>query len=102
MAWYFLVKIWKPCTSVIRVCIGDCQRRHIIVEKSANLTHWDGMEIFFGIAVFAFGLIFGSFLNVCIHRIPRGESVVFPSSACPVCHKHIKGYDNIPVLSWLA
>jgi leader peptidase (prepilin peptidase)/N-methyltransferase len=59
------------------------------------------MDLFFGITTFVFGLIFGSFLNVCIHRIPREESVVFPSSACPKCHHQIKAYDNIPVLSWL-
>ncbi|HWR15224.1 MAG TPA: prepilin peptidase [Terriglobales bacterium] len=59
------------------------------------------MDIFFAIGSFVFGLLFGSFLNVCIHRIPRKQSVVFPSSACPVCHEEIKPYDNIPVLSWL-
>jgi leader peptidase (prepilin peptidase)/N-methyltransferase len=59
------------------------------------------MDFLFGTAFFMFGLIFGSFLNVCIHRIPLGESVVMPSSACPKCHKQIKPYDNIPVLSWL-
>jgi len=50
---------------------------------------------------FCFGLIFGSFLNVCIHRLPRGLSVVAPRSACPECHTAIAAYDNIPVLSWL-
>jgi leader peptidase (prepilin peptidase)/N-methyltransferase len=59
------------------------------------------MDIFFGVCIFVFGLTFGSFLNVCIHRLPRRQSVVFPASACPVCHKQIKPYDNIPVLSWL-
>ncbi len=53
------------------------------------------------VAIFLFGLAFGSFLNVCIHRIPRGISVVLPHSACPRCHRAIKPYDNIPVLSWL-
>jgi leader peptidase (prepilin peptidase)/N-methyltransferase len=52
-------------------------------------------------AVFLFGLAFGSFLNVCIHRIPRAISVVTPHSACPQCHHAIRPYDNIPVLSWL-
>ena len=47
------------------------------------------------------GLIIGSFLNVCILRIPAGLSVVRPSSRCPKCHAEIKPYDNIPVLSWL-
>jgi leader peptidase (prepilin peptidase)/N-methyltransferase len=59
------------------------------------------MDLFFGAAAFLFGLAFGSFLNVVIHRVPRGESIVFPSSACPTCHNEIKPYDNIPVLSWL-
>lgn len=50
---------------------------------------------------FSFGLIFGSFLNVCIYRLPRGLSVISPRSACPECHFPIAGFDNIPVLSWL-
>jgi leader peptidase (prepilin peptidase)/N-methyltransferase len=48
------------------------------------------------------GLLTGSFLNVVIWRVPRGESVVRPPSACPVCHRAIRPYDNIPVLSWIA
>jgi leader peptidase (prepilin peptidase)/N-methyltransferase len=48
-----------------------------------------------------FGLIWGSFLNVVIHRSPRGLSVVRPGSQCPACHKPIRAWDNIPVLSWL-
>ena len=51
--------------------------------------------------VFAIGLIVGSFLNVCIYRLPRGESVVHPRSHCPSCGKMVAGYDNIPVLSYL-
>ena len=47
------------------------------------------------------GLAFGSFLNVCIYRLPLGLSVVTPRSACPKCKKPIAFYDNIPVLSWL-
>jgi len=47
------------------------------------------------------GLAVGSFLNVCIYRIPRGESVVLPRSHCPQCGKAIRPYDNIPVLSYL-
>lgn len=50
---------------------------------------------------FLLGLLIGSFLNVCILRIPRDESVVLPASHCPSCGAHIKPYDNIPVLSWL-
>jgi leader peptidase (prepilin peptidase)/N-methyltransferase len=52
-------------------------------------------------ALFVLGLAFGSFLNVCIYRLPRGLSVVLPVSKCPACSTPIKFYDNIPVLGWL-
>ena len=47
------------------------------------------------------GLLFGSFLNVCIYRIPREKSIVWPPSSCPNCNARISWYDNIPVLSFL-
>jgi leader peptidase (prepilin peptidase)/N-methyltransferase len=49
----------------------------------------------------AVGAIAGSFANVCIHRLPRGESVVHPPSRCPKCGARVAFYDNVPVLSWL-
>ena len=52
-------------------------------------------------AIFVLGLAFGSFLNVCVYRLPRGLSVVRPRSSCPGCQQPIRSYDNIPVLSWL-
>ncbi|HXU39342.1 MAG TPA: prepilin peptidase [Blastocatellia bacterium] len=55
---------------------------------------------FFGIAVFIFGLLIGSFLNVVIYRLPLGESIVFPGSHCPACDAAISWYDNIPVVSY--
>ena len=55
---------------------------------------------FVGVSVFLLGLIIGSFLNVVIYRMPRRESVVFPSSHCPSCDASIKAYDNIPVVSY--
>jgi leader peptidase (prepilin peptidase)/N-methyltransferase len=51
--------------------------------------------------VAALGLFIGSFLNVCIYRIPRGESIVWPGSRCPQCRNPIKPWDNIPVVSYL-
>ena len=59
------------------------------------------MDPVFASAIFLFGLAFGSFLNVCIYRLPRGLSVVRPRSACPQCKQSIAFYDNLPVLSWL-
>lgn len=54
------------------------------------------LEIF----LFLIGLVVGSFLNVCIHRLPRGESIVRPRSYCPKCGKPIAWFDNIPLLSF--
>ena len=51
--------------------------------------------------LFVLGLALGSFLNVCIYRLPRGLSVVRPRSACPACGAAISARDNIPVLSWI-
>jgi leader peptidase (prepilin peptidase) / N-methyltransferase len=51
--------------------------------------------------IFALGLAFGSFLNVCIYRLPLGLSTVHPGSACPNCKRGIRFYDNVPILSWL-
>lgn len=53
------------------------------------------------LGAFILGLFIGSFLNVCIYRIPKGESVVWPPSHCPECGEKIKPYDNIPIISYL-
>lgn len=53
------------------------------------------------IIVFIFGAIVGSFLNVCIYRLPRNKSIIKPSSFCPNCEKPIKYFDNIPILSYI-
>lgn len=52
-------------------------------------------------SVFVFGLLWGSFLNVVIYRVPLDMSVVFPGSHCPGCGKPVAGYDNVPVLSYV-
>jgi leader peptidase (prepilin peptidase) / N-methyltransferase len=51
--------------------------------------------------VTAFGAILGSFLNVCIYRLPLGKSVVWPASACTTCGRELLWYENVPVASWL-
>src|SRR5579864_5519834 len=70
-------------------------------ESVLNTFDLAGNAYFLAAAFFLFGLLFGSFLNVCIYRMPREISVVSPRSACPVCEAPIAAYDNIPVLSWL-
>jgi leader peptidase (prepilin peptidase)/N-methyltransferase len=59
-------------------------------------------EAFATLLVGLVGAAIGSFLNVCIHRLPRGESIVHPPSRCPRCGRRIAWYENVPVLSWLA
>lgn len=49
----------------------------------------------------AFGAVVGSFLNVCIYRLPRGGSVVWPASACPHCGRPLAWYENVPLVSWI-
>ncbi len=58
--------------------------------------------VLLGCFVFAIGTVVGSFLNVCIYRIPWEKSVIWPSSRCPHCWNPIAAYDNIPIVSWLA
>jgi len=53
------------------------------------------------LVVALFGLVFGSFLNVCIARLPNKESIVLPSSHCPLCQHPIRWFDNIPLISYL-
>lgn len=61
----------------------------------------DSYSWFWVMGLGVFGLVFGSFANVVIWRLPRGESVVAPGSHCPSCGHAIRWHDNIPVLSWL-
>ncbi|MFZ3216101.1 MAG: prepilin peptidase [Candidatus Acidiferrales bacterium] len=76
------------------------QRR---LEGGGGFGHYRDVALtaFIGIFVFLLGLIIGSFLNVCILRIPAGKSIVLPASACPQCGEVIRPYDNIPVISYL-
>ncbi|HIB53473.1 MAG TPA: prepilin peptidase [Nitrospirales bacterium] len=62
------------------------------------------LSVFLGIlaVTFVFGAIVGSFLNVCIHRLPHDMSVVLPASHCPACETPLRAFDNIPFVSFLA
>ncbi len=55
-----------------------------------------------GLGFFVIGTVVGSFLNVCIYRIPWQKSVIWPGSRCPVCFSAIAARDNVPVISWIA
>lgn len=61
----------------------------------------EGLPVAFQTWVFLVGAVVGSFLNVVIARVPKGESIVSPASRCPNCKAPIAWYDNIPLLSWL-
>jgi leader peptidase (prepilin peptidase)/N-methyltransferase len=58
-------------------------------------------ELSIAIFIGVFGVLIGSFLNVVIYRIPKGESIVFPASKCQSCRTPLKWYHNIPIFSWL-
>ena len=67
-----------------------------------NAQAWQPVPFhFWSLVVFTFGSMVGSFLNVCIYRMPRGESVVMPASHCPHCRYSIPWYLNVPLLTWL-
>jgi leader peptidase (prepilin peptidase) / N-methyltransferase len=70
-------------------------------ETAIQSTAFGVPEVLIAIFVVLFGLAFGSFLNVCISRLPRHESVVRPGSRCPRCGTRIGSGDNIPILSWI-
>ena len=55
----------------------------------------------FYLIIFIFGTVFGSFFNVCIARLPKKESIIFPSSHCPQCNTKIKPLNNIPIISYI-
>src|SRR2546430_8703853 len=56
---------------------------------------------FWSVVFFVFGCIVGSFLNVCIHRMPAGQSIISPPSHCPHCKYSIPWYLNVPLITWL-
>ena len=58
-------------------------------------------NLFMGSVVFIFGTLIGSFLNVVIYRIPKGESIAFPASKCQSCQTPLKWYHNVPIFSWI-
>ena len=82
---------------MIFTTLGTLHFRHFaLLDGIVAVPDW----IWF-VFIFAFGCCIGSFLNVVIYRLPRDKSLITPPSACPACGKHIRFYDNIPLISWL-
>ncbi|MCP3677370.1 MAG: prepilin peptidase [Deltaproteobacteria bacterium] len=77
---------------LIRLC-----KNQRVVQKLVTLVP----DLLIQIFVFAFGATIGSFLNVCIYRLPLKQSIVSPPSACPVCGRRLPFYDNMPILSYI-
>jgi hypothetical protein len=72
------------------------------VNAAVNPAVWSAVPFhFWSVVFFVFGSMVGSFLNVCIHRLPLGQSVVTPGSHCPACKYAIPWYLNIPLLTWV-
>jgi leader peptidase (prepilin peptidase) / N-methyltransferase len=73
-----------------------------MVSPIFNLEYWAAVPFqFWSVAIFVFGCMVGSFLNVCIHRMPLGQSIVSPPSHCPHCNYSIPWYLNVPLVTWL-
>ena len=72
------------------------------IEPIFNAHNWELCRSILVAGFFVFGCIVGSFLNVCIHRLPLGMSIVTPPSHCPHCKYSIPWYLNIPLVTWLA
>ena len=65
--------------------------------------NWETVPFhFWSLVFFVFGSMVGSFLNVCIYRLPLGKSIVWPASACPHCRRELSWFENIPIASFLA
>lgn len=72
------------------------------IDAVFDSNNWAGIPFhFWSVVFFVFGSMVGSFLNVCIHRLPLGQSVVSPPSHCPHCQYSIPWYLNIPLFTWL-
>lgn len=73
-----------------------------MLSRTFDPAVWASVPVqFWAVTLFVFGCMVGSFLNVCIHRLPLGQSIVSPPSHCPHCNYSIPWYLNIPLVTWL-
>jgi leader peptidase (prepilin peptidase)/N-methyltransferase len=85
----------------MRWLLGSAGQPIPLTFASAHVRWIDFPSWFLGTFAVSLGLLFGSFLNVVIYRVPRGQSVVHPPSTCPACGQRIAPWNNVPVLSWV-
>ena len=71
------------------------------LDQTLQLLNAEGAGVWVLMAAFIFGSCWGSFIQACYYRIPRGISIVHPPSSCPNCGQHLKLWDNVPILGWL-
>ncbi len=82
---------------IVQPCVESVLRKiRQFIYQAVNMT-----SMLLNWYIFFLGMCIGSFLNVCIHRLPIGKSIVRPASSCPVCGKAIGWYDNIPLISYI-
>jgi leader peptidase (prepilin peptidase)/N-methyltransferase len=93
----------RLCLFIIKIypTIGKEIRSNTLPPTHSGPVDRNMSEIIPYIILFLFGSVIGSFLNVCIYRLPRNMSIVMPSSRCPSCNTPIRPYDNIPILSYI-
>jgi len=97
--WFVVGRDWLPTADyrlVLTLTIRHANSSLALRPASA----YGKFNVVIPFLFFLFGIVIGSFLNVCISRIPEGLSIVSPASRCPRCHSTIKAYDNIPIVSW--
>src|SRR4051794_6943644 len=95
-------KLWRSGAGgqpLFRKCARRCKKMFMAAFDSSI---WREVPFhFWSVTFFIFGCVVGSFLNVCIYRMPREESLLFPASHCPHCNYSIPWYLNIPLFTWL-
>src|SRR5262249_55348980 len=81
-------------------CNGEGDTRSEFPSESTADRRTPSLMIAVAALLFGLGLVVGSFLNVCIYRLPREESIAWPASRCTTCNRTLRWYENVPVLSW--
>ena len=96
-----VVALWFPATDAAAWAVSPAPHRFTSNDSVVEMLPLVGGAAILAVWVFVFWSLIGSFLNVVVHRLPLGQSVVLGGSRCPRCHNAIKWHDNLPVIGWL-